>query len=99
MKQERHPVYRVDEESTGTRQNLHECTRGKPYAGFVMRGAFVVQLWKVSQDTVGLMEGSVEEVDTGHQAHFRSHGELIAFMRERFGKTGKGLPIKEENKE
>lgn len=63
-----------------------------------MRGAFVVQLWKVSQDTVGRMEGSVEEVDTGQEAHFRSHDELIAFMRERFGKTGKGLRIKKEHK-
>jgi hypothetical protein len=63
-----------------------------------MRGAFVVQLWKVSQDTVGQMEGSVEEVDTGHEAHFNSRDELIAFMRERLGKTGKGLPTKKEDK-
>ena len=63
-----------------------------------MRGAFVVRLWKVSQDPVSQMEGSVEEVDTGHEAHFHSHDELIAFMQERFGKAGQGLRTKEETK-
>jgi hypothetical protein len=49
-----------------------------------MRGAFVVQLRKASQSTASQIEGSVEEVDTGKQSHFRSENELIGFLRERF---------------
>ena len=33
------------------------------------------------------MEGSVEEVDTGKESHFRSEDELIAFLRERFAES------------
>ena len=53
-----------------------------------MRGAFVVQLRKTKQCMPNCqMEGSVEEVDTGKQFHFRSEEELIFFLRERFAET------------
>jgi hypothetical protein len=35
-----------------------------------------------------LLEGVVEEVDTGKQAKFLSENELIKFLRERFAHTG-----------
>ncbi len=57
-----------------------------------MRGAFVVQLRKAIQGIAAQMEGSVEEVDTGKQLHFRTEGELIAFLRERFAETRRSLP-------
>jgi len=38
------------------------------------------------------MEGSVEEVDTGKQLHFRSQEELIVFLRERFAETYRRVP-------
>jgi hypothetical protein len=63
-----------------------------------MRGAFVVQLRKTSQDIAGQMEGSVEEVDTGKQSHFRSEDELVGFLRERFAETCRSLPGREERK-
>lgn len=44
------------------------------------------------------IEGSVEEVDTGKQFQFRSEGELIAFLRERFAETGWTLPGSEGTK-
>jgi hypothetical protein len=75
---------RADEKSTGTPRNIHEWSRRKPYPEVVMRGAFVVQLRKASQSTASQIEGSVEEVDTGKQSHFRSENELIGFLRERF---------------
>ena len=50
-----------------------------------MRGAFVVQLRNVTQDSQ--FEGVVEEVDTGKQARFLSEDELIEFLRERFAHT------------
>jgi hypothetical protein len=50
-----------------------------------MRGAFVVQLRKVTQDSQ--LEGVVEEVDTGRQAKFRSEHELIDFLRQRFAQA------------
>jgi hypothetical protein len=50
-----------------------------------MRGAFVVQLRKVTES--GQLVGSVEEVDTGKLAKFFSESELIGFLRERFAQT------------
>ena len=47
----------------------------------------MVQLSKASQTVPSQMEGSVEEVDTGSQFHFRSQDELIVFLRERFAET------------
>ena len=58
-----------------------------------MRGAFVVQLKKASQGAQ--IEGSVEEVDTGKQFRFHSQEELIAFFRERFTETCRGVPDSE----
>ena len=55
-----------------------------------MRGAFVVQLRKAIQ--AEQMEGSVEEVDTGKQLHFRSQEELIVFLRERFAEICRHVP-------
>jgi len=52
-----------------------------------MRCAFVVHLRRAKQGTRNQMEGSVEEVDTGKQFHFRSEEELIFFLRERFAET------------
>jgi hypothetical protein len=52
----------------------------------VMRGAFVVQLRSAGRGIAG-MEGSVEEVDTGKESHFRSEDELIAFLRECFAES------------
>jgi len=50
-----------------------------------MRGAFVVQLWKVTPGSQ--LEGVVEEVDTGKQARFLSENELILFLRGHFAQT------------
>ncbi len=50
-----------------------------------MRGAFVVQLRKVTKGSE--LEGVVEEVDTGKQARFLSENELIEFLREHFART------------
>jgi hypothetical protein len=47
-----------------------------------MRGAFVVQLRKVTHNSQ--LGGVVEEVDTGIQAKFQSENELIEFLRQRF---------------
>jgi hypothetical protein len=44
------------------------------------------------------MEGSVEEVDTGKQAHFRSVEELIGFLREHFAESCQSVPPKQETK-
>jgi len=51
-----------------------------------MRGAFVVQLRSADRGVRG-MEGSVEEVDTGKEFHFRSEDELIAFLTECFAES------------
>jgi hypothetical protein len=56
-----------------------------PYSELVVRGAFVVQLRKITQG--GQLEGMVEEVDTGRQAKFLSENDLIEFLRERFAQT------------
>jgi hypothetical protein len=50
-----------------------------------MRGAFVVQLRKVTGGNQ--MEGVVEEIDTGKQAKFLSENELIEFLRACFHQT------------
>jgi hypothetical protein len=63
-----------------------------------MRGAFVVHLRKAKQGIPNQMEGSVEEVDTGKQFHFRSEDELIVFLRERFAETGWTPPGSEGTK-
>ena len=72
-----------------TLRELHEFSTRfngkKPYSELVMRGAFVVQLRKVTQGSQ--LEGVVEEVDTGKQARFLSESELIAFLREHFAQT------------
>jgi hypothetical protein len=62
-----------------------------------MRGAFVVQLRKAAQGSQ--LEGSVEEVDTGKQAKFRSENELIEFLRERFAHSQKSHENKEGTNE
>ena len=46
-----------------------------------MRGAFLVQIRKVTAGS--RLEGLVEEVDTGQQAHFLSENDLIEFLRKR----------------
>ena len=33
------------------------------------------------------MEGTVEEVDTGKESHFRSEDELITFLQDCFAET------------
>jgi len=60
--------------------------RERPYSGIVMRGAFVVQLRNAGLGISG-MEGSVEEVDTGKESHFRSEDELITFLRDCFAES------------
>ena len=50
-----------------------------------MRGAFVVQLRKITRGSE--LQGTVEEVDTGRQVKFFSESELIAFLREHFAQT------------
>jgi hypothetical protein len=80
------PWSRYDEDSTGTPRNVHEPECEKPYSEILMRGAFVVRLKNVARGIAG-MEGSVEEVDTGKESHFRSEDELIAFLRECFAES------------
>ena len=58
-----------------------------------------MHLQRAKQDTPDRhMEGSVEEVDTGKQFHFRSEYELIGFLRERFDETGRTKPDSEGNR-
>jgi len=52
-----------------------------------MRGAFVVQLRNAGRGVTRGMEGSVEEVDTGKESHFRSEDELVEFLRECFAQS------------
>ena len=68
-----------------------------PYSKVVMRGAFVVQLRKVTRGS-GL-EGTVEEVDTGRPAKFLSENELIAFLREHFAQARRSDQDKEGTNE
>ena len=49
-----------------------------------MRGAFVVQLGPESQPSKGRFEGWVQEVDSCTERRFRSGGELLKFIGERF---------------
>jgi hypothetical protein len=57
-----------------------------------MRRAFVVQLREAGRGAADRMEGSVEEVDTGKQYHFRSEDGLIRFLRERFAESCRSSP-------
>jgi hypothetical protein len=50
----------------------------------IMRGAFVVQLGPETKTSKGHFEGSVEEVDSGIELRFRSAGELLQFIGQRF---------------
>ena len=52
-----------------------------------------MQIRRLSPEKTGRMEGSVEEVDSGDQIHFRSEEELIGFLRQRF--SGHITPNKE----
>jgi hypothetical protein len=52
-----------------------------------MRGAFVVQVRNTGDAVANAMEGSVEEVDTGKESHFRSESELLKFLRECFAES------------
>lgn len=61
-----------------------------------MRGAFVVQLRKVTQGSH--LEGSVEEVDTGKLAKFVSEDELIGFLKECFAQTQQNDQTQGKNK-
>ena len=76
-----------DEDSTGPPQNVHTLICATAYSGFVVRGAFVVQLKNVGPGVTGKMEGSVEEVDSGNESQFHSEDELIAFLRECFARS------------
>ena len=49
-----------------------------------MRGAFVVRLGPGTKPTHGLLEGWVEEVDSGKEARFHSSAELVKFLGESF---------------
>ena len=62
-----------------------------------MRGAFVVQLRKVTRGSE--LEGTVEEVDTGRQAKFLSENDLIAFLRGNFAQTRQNDKDKEGTNE
>jgi len=50
----------------------------------IMRGAFVIQLGPETKTSKGHFEGSVEEVDSGIELRFRSTGELLQFIGQRF---------------
>jgi len=50
----------------------------------IMRGAFVVQLGPETKTSEGHFEGTVEEVDSGIELRFRSSGELLKFIGQRF---------------
>jgi hypothetical protein len=75
----------VESRRTQTPRELHGISTAAralgPYSEFVMRGAFVVQLWTAAEGDQ--LAGSVEEVDTGKQARFHCDSELIAFLRGR----------------
>jgi hypothetical protein len=62
-----------------------------------MRGAFVVQLRKITQGSQ--LEGVVEEVDSGTQARFFSEKELIDFLRQRFAQRQQSEDHKEGTNE
>jgi len=54
---------------------------GGGYSGFVMQGAYVVQLRMESPEDK--LSGRVEEVDTGRVVRFQSEEELLEFLRRR----------------
>jgi hypothetical protein len=78
---------------------LHEISTirfaKKPYSESLMRRAFVVQLREAGQGAADRMEGSVEEIDTGKQYHFRSEDGLIRFLRERFAESCRSSPLED----
>ena len=49
-----------------------------------MRGAFVVRLGPDTEPSQDHFEGRVEEVDSGKEIRFRSTGELMEFLGQRF---------------
>lgn len=49
-----------------------------------MRLAFVIRLGNDTRPAKGLFEGSVEEVDSCTSLRFRSTGELLKFLGQRF---------------
>jgi hypothetical protein len=49
-----------------------------------MRLAFVIRLGSDTRPTEGLLEGWVEEVDSGVEVRFRSTVDLVRFLGERF---------------
>lgn len=49
-----------------------------------MRLAFVIRLGDDTRPGEGIIEGRVEEVDTGIEARFRSAEELLRFLGQRF---------------
>jgi hypothetical protein len=54
------------------------------YSDIVMKGAFVVRLGPETKPVEGQFEGWVEEVDSGTELRFRSTGDLLQFLGERF---------------
>jgi hypothetical protein len=84
-----------DDEPTLTPRNVHALMQQKAYSESTMRGAFVVQLKTAGRGSAGRMEGSVEEVDSGKQTHFRSVEELIAFLRKHFAEGCQNVRSKE----
>jgi hypothetical protein len=52
-----------------------------------MRGAFVIRLAPETLPAQGQFEGWVEEVDSGMELRFRSTGELLRFLAQRFDAT------------
>ena len=58
-------------------------TRGglrSPYAGFVMRDAFVLRFSGESDPEQRRFIGWIEEVDTGRELHFKSTEDLLTFL-------------------
>lgn len=48
-----------------------------------MQGAFVVRIGARWQEQEGVLEGRVEEVDSGLSQRFQSGEELLQFLRKR----------------
>ena len=69
-------------------RDFHAWRLLTPYADFVMRRAFVLQLGPDSEPHERF-EGWIEEVDTGRELRFRSTEELLAFLTECFERAQK----------
>ena len=63
-----------------------------------MRLAFVVRLGTDTRPSKGLLEGWVEEVDSGTELRFRSSDELLNFLGERFDLAMDGKPFEPDGK-